>query len=357
MAASTTFLATAIGSLPHASAEKAMDIILDKIPGCPIWPQLPRLGLREQMEIQYSEGLPCVKIDEEKGRMYFDTADEDANAAAMADFYEKFMAAQESDDWSAFAVSPAFSRGIYALRDRLKAAPAKRPWLKVQTTGPLTIGLSIVDENKRAIYYNEVFRDIIIKGLAAKCRWQLNLFKEFAENLICFVDEPILSAFGSSTYVSVQRDDVIAAVSEVVEAIHGAGGLCGVHCCGNTEWPILIESGVDIINFDAYGYGQSIALYASEVDAFLKFGSYIAWGIVPTSERIMDETAESLVARYDKVVDGLGAKGVDRELVYKQSMLTPSCGTGSLSEAQAERVFDMLAQTSEALKKRMKAEG
>jgi hypothetical protein len=38
-------------------------------------------------------------------------------------------------------------------------------------------------------------------------------------------------------------------------------------------------------------------------------------------------------------------------------MLTPSCGTGSLSEAQAERVFDMLAQTSAVLKKRMKAEG
>ena len=229
-----------------------------------------------------------------------------------------------------------------------KARPESGPGSD-ETTGPLSIGLSIVDQNKRAIYY-EAFRDVIIKGLVAKCRWQLNLFREFAENLICFVDEPILSAFGSSTYVSVQRDDVIAAVSEVAEAINGAGGLCGVHCCGNTEWPILIEAGVDIINFDAYGYGDSIALYGKQVGEFLGTGGYIAWGIVPTSEKVLSETVDSLVAKYNTAVDGLAAKGIDRDLICKQSMLTPSCGTGSLTEAQAERVFELLAKTSEALK-------
>ena len=352
MSADTTFLATAIGSLPHASPEKALSIVLDKIPGCPIWPQLPKLGLREHMEIQYSEGLPCTTIDEKKGRMYFDTADEDKNAAGMADFYEKYMTAQETDDWSMFAISPLFSRGIYALLDKLKADGKKRPWLKVQTTGPLSFGLSIVDETKRAIYYNDAFRDIIIKGLCAKCRWQLNLFKEFASDMICFVDEPILSAFGSSTYVSVKREDVISAVGEMAEAIHGAGGLCGVHCCGNTEWPILIEAGVDIINFDAYGFGESIALYAKEIGEFLQEGNIIAWGIVPTSEKITGETAESLVAKYDACAAGLVAKGLDLKLIHKQSMLTPSCGTGSLSEPLAERVFDVLSKTSAALKER-----
>jgi hypothetical protein len=352
MTTNTTFMATAIGSLPHADAEKALAVVLDKIPDCPIWPQLPRLGLREQMEIQYSEGLPCAKIDEAKGRMFFDTTDENANAAGMADFYEKFMAAQESDDWSAFAISPAYSRGIYALLKKLKADGKKRPWLKVQTTGPLSIGLSIVDEKKRAIYYNEEFRDIIIKGLSAKCRWQLNLFKEFADDMICFIDEPILSAFGSSTYVSVQRDDVISAVGEVAEAIHGAGGLCGVHCCGNTEWPLLIEAGVDIINFDAYGFGESIALYANEIGEFLREGNIIAWGIVPTSEKITGETAGSLIARYDECVARLVAKKLSKELIHKQSMLTPSCGTGSLPENLAEKVFAVLAETSTALKAR-----
>ena len=73
--------------------------------------------------------------------------------------------------------------------------------MKVQTTGPCSFALTIVDENKRAIYYNEEFRDVVVKALAMKCRWQIQKFKPFAENIICFIDEPILSAFGSSTYV------------------------------------------------------------------------------------------------------------------------------------------------------------
>jgi methionine synthase II (cobalamin-independent) len=353
MAMDTKFLATAIGSLPHPSAEKAVDIVLDKIPDCPVWPQLPKLGLREQMEIQYSEALPCVEIDEAKGRMYFNTADEDRNATEMAAFYEKYMAAQESDNWSAFAISNAFSKGIYALEHELARRGLHTPWLKVQTTGPLSIGLSIVDENKRAIYYNEAFRDCIVKGLAAKCRWQIEKFKEFTDDIICFIDEPILSAFGSSTYVSVQRDEVVAAVAEVAEAIHGAGALCGVHCCGNTEWPILIDAGVDIINFDAYGFGESMALYAKEIDAFLKDDKIIAWGIVPTSDKVANESVGSLIAKYDECVERLAAKGVDKQLIHRQSMLTPSCGTGSLSEVLAEKVFDTLNKVSKELKLRL----
>ena len=75
----------------------------------------------------------------------------------------------------------------------------------MQTTGPCSFSLTIVDENKRAIYYNEEFRDMIIKALAMKCRWQIQKFQPYADKIICFIDEPILSAFGSSTYVSVKR--------------------------------------------------------------------------------------------------------------------------------------------------------
>jgi len=128
----------------------------------------------------------------------------------------------------------------------LEQSGGTRPYVKVQTTGPISFGLTIVDENKRAIYYNDEFNDVIVKALAMKCRWQIRKFRKFAQAVICFIDEPILSAFGSSTYVSVTRDDVVAKLGEVVEAVHAEGALAGVHCCGNTEWSILIDAGVDI---------------------------------------------------------------------------------------------------------------
>lgn len=345
------FLATAIGSLPHPTAEEAVTVVLKSIPESPIWPQLPKLGLKEQMEIQYSEGLPRIVLDEVKGRMFFDTADEDACANEIGAFYEKYMTAEESGDWSAFAISPEYSAGIPALVKALQSRP-KNGWLKVQTTGPISFGLSIVDEQKRAIYYNDAFRDVVVKSMIAKCKWQLSLFKPYADNMICFVDEPILSAFGSSTYVSVVREDVVTILSEMVEAIHASGALCGVHCCGNTEWPILIDAGVDIINFDAFGFGETIALYPQQVKSHLQSGKYLAWGIVPTSDKITEQTVESLVKLYDENVARLSDKGLDKGQIYNQSIITPSCGTGSMRIDLAEKVFDMLGKTAGALRAR-----
>jgi len=106
--------------------------------------------------------------------------------------------------------------------------------VKVQTVGPCTFTLTNVDQAKRALFYNEGFREMAAKALGMKCRWQIDTFKPYADRVICFLDEPILSAFGSSTYVSVQREDVVALLREVVEPIRSAGALCGVHCCGNT---------------------------------------------------------------------------------------------------------------------------
>ena len=63
MAFSPRCLATAIGSFPHKDAGAACELILKSIPEIPTWPQLPAIDFKEGMEIQYSEGLPCVTID------------------------------------------------------------------------------------------------------------------------------------------------------------------------------------------------------------------------------------------------------------------------------------------------------
>jgi methionine synthase II (cobalamin-independent) len=340
-------LATAIGSLPHADADQAVQVVLNSIPDAPIWPQLPANGLNEQMEVQYNEGIPRVVIDRQKERMYIDATGD--YSMELAEFYEKYLA----EDLEAFRITPEFSKGIFAMEAALEKVGGTRPFVKLQTTGPISFGLTIVDENKRAIYYNAEFIDVVVKALAMKCRWQIRKFGRFAQGVICFVDEPILSAFGSSTYVSVTRDDVVAKLAEVIEAIHAEGALAGVHCCGNTEWPILMDAGADIVNFDAFDYGETIALYPEAVKRHLQAGKTLAWGIVPTkSAKIQAQTAASLVAKLSGLVDNLAkAAGVDRALILRQALITPSCGTGSLPRQDAERVFETLRQTSEILRK------
>jgi methionine synthase II (cobalamin-independent) len=255
-------------------------------------------------------------------------------------------------DCSAMAISQEYSKGIYALESRLKNSGDHLPFVKVHTTGPCTFALNTVDETKRAIYYNEEFRDVIVKALAMKCRWQIQKFKPFAEAVICFIDEPILSAFGSSTYVSVKREDVVEHLREVIDAIHADNALAGIHCCGNTEWSILVDAGVDILNFDAFEFGESLTIYPDSVKTLLDRGGVIAWGIVPTSAAIREQTVEGLALRLEETMNSLVAKGVDQTRLLEQSIITPSCGTGSMEPEDAKKVFEMTAQLSAFLKKK-----
>jgi hypothetical protein len=182
-----------------------------------------------------------------------------------------------------------------------------------------------------------------------KARWQLRRFAAVCARRICFIDEPILSAFGSSTYVSVHRADVVALLREVADAIHAEGGLAGIHCCGNTEWTIPIDAGVDIVNFDAYGYGDSILLYADRVREFLRKGGVLAWGIVPTSEQIGGETAGSLADRIEDLARRL-AGDQDSGLFFRNALVTASCGTGSIPLERAEKVTRLTKAVSDLLK-------
>ncbi len=348
------FLATAIGSMPFDDPGRAVDLILSNLPEAPHWPQLPRLGLNEQMEIQFSEHMPCAVIDREKNRVYFDTSGD--YSEAFAQFYETFLLAMDPEegngDFAAVAVSPAFSRGIHALEEILRKQDMKMPFVKCQVTGPCSFALAVVDENKRAIYYNEEFRDMIVKTLAMVSRWQIRKFRPYAGQVICFIDEPILSAFGSSTYVTVHRGDVISLLTDMVDAVHAEGGIAGMHCCGNTEWSIPIDAGADIISFDAFQYGETIAMYAEAVKTHLIQGGALAWGIVPTSTSIREQTVEKLVDRLEGLMDNLASKGIEKRLIADQAMLTPSCGTGSLTTQDAKTVYDRLASISARMKEK-----
>lgn len=348
------FLATAIGSMPHTDPQKALDVVFSSVPEAPIWPQLPKRDLLEQMEIQYSEGLPRAVIDRDRGRMYFDTSGD--TSEDLATFYETYIMAMDPDegtgDCLALAIGPEHAQGLYACLERLKAIDGKLPYVKVHTTGPISFALSTVDENKRALYYNDEFRDMVVKAMAMKSRWQVQQFSPYGEQTICFIDEPILSAFGSSTYVSVRREDVVAHLTEVVEAIRMEGGIPGAHCCGNTEWSILVDAGVEIVNFDAFEYGETITMYPESVNELFARNGALAWGIVPSSAEVRNQNAEGLADKLDGLIELLASKGVDKQKILEQAIITSSCGTGSLDVADAERIFALIGETSNMLKGR-----
>jgi len=61
---------------------------------------------------------------------------------------------------------------------------------------------------------------------------------------------------------------------------------------------------------------------------------------------------ETLVAHFEKMADHLASKGVEKQMILEQAIVTPSCGTGSMEVADAEKVFQTLPLVSQALRAR-----
>jgi hypothetical protein len=166
-----------------------------------------------------------------------------------------------------------------------------------------------------------------------------------------FFDEPGLAGLGSSAFITITPEDIIACFSEVFEAVRAEKGLTGVHVCANTEWPVLFESGVDIVSYDAYSYFDKLILYADDLVEFFSRGGILATGIVPTTPEFIDlEQVDPLVAKWFEQSRQLQALGIDEKTIFQQTLITPSCGTGTVSINQARKVLEMTKGVSEKIR-------
>jgi len=331
------FLPTMIGSMPHTDPKAAVDIITHYLQDIPVWPQLPRRSCLEGMSAQFSQGLPGVKINQDKVWIEPNPSFE----SELESLYQAYL----DNDFNKFPIGAEYAAGLYELASR-NLSPLL---VKGHITGPLTYCMSIKDPSGKDILYDEVLSDAATKLLKLKATWQEHFLSNICRNTIIFVDEPAMSAYGSA-YLPLSREQVTGMFDEVFS---GISGLKGVHCCGNTDWSILMDTRVDIINFDTYAYANSLSIYTDELKAFIKRGGAVAWGIVPTDEKALkEETAASLKDRLEAAMSHFDSHGLPFAELARHSLITPACGLGLKSPEAAERAPQLLAELSALLRRK-----
>ena len=334
-------LATLIGSLPLTDHEDAGELIFGQTPEIPFWAQLT-LHKAEGMMTQFSTGLPG--LCRENGNVSVNTHSADFDEQLLQ-FYEEYMEVLDGRlDWdsSRFVLEKDSASGFFELLKRLSTRlPVEPAAVKGQITGPFTLGTGIVDQNKQAIFYDAQLRDAVVKLLAMKARWQVRRLLHFKQPVLVFFDEPGLAGFGSSGFTSISREDISVCFEEIFEAVHLEGGLVGVHVCANTDWSLVLESSADIVSFDSYGYFDRFILYSEQIKSFIETGKILAWGVVPTlnPDDIARQTINSVWELWMSQIEQIEALGIERKKVISQSLITPSCGMGSLGLDYAEKVI------------------
>jgi len=344
-----------IGSLPLDSHKKALDWIFQATPEIPLWPQLPS-DPREQMLPQFAEGIPCIREenpDKATGKIFFDVSYDGFDEEMLA-FYEDYLAVSETIENlpnSRFTTSPERAAGLYAFADRLATAKGLQA-IKGQVTGPFTMLTGIKDTRGRAGYFDDTIREMTTKGIAMKAAWQTAFLSRTGKPVLMFIDEPALAGLGSSAFISVTTDEIQEMINEVAGAVHLTGGLAGIHVCANTDWGLLLESKIDVLSFDAYGFFDRIAPLKDQLDQYLDRGGIIAWGGIPTSrdEDIKKESTPSLVGLWNRQMETITGPDRSKADILRQTIITPSCGTGSLSPELAQKVLELTRSVSQELR-------
>lgn len=332
------FQASIMGGMPRTlTVDEACTRMLDSYPEFTAVPSLTP-SLRRQLE-----KMPCLVIDTERKVMRLELSGKEKE---LVEFYEHYMAG----DLDYFAISPKYDPPLYCLAELAQKRHIQPSLVHGTFLGPYTLGLQIKAESGRPAIYDAQACDVMVKTLAMKAAWWDREVGKLFPGALPRVEfgEPGLGVF-SSAGGSGSWDTVAAAINESFESVKGQRYL---HCCDNFDWSLLMQTNCHVLNFDAYRFGNTIALYAQKLKRFLVRGSTIAWGIVPTGDATLleKETAESLAERLECILQSLIGKGVDHNLLLESSWITPSCATSTMNVPSSDKVFDLTAQVSQIMR-------
>jgi methionine synthase II (cobalamin-independent) len=323
--------ATGIGSIPHKDINAITDYIIKKCPGIPYWPQAANIDSREAMLVQYTENLPCLKLDV-NNEVIYDKTDKDKN---LLEYFEHLT----SGDYDYFEISKEFARGFYTLLDKLKKSNID--FIKGQVVGPVTLLYSIKGEDGKPILFDEIICDAIVRGLAMKGVWQAREIRKIGKEPVIFFDEPAMSGFGSA-FMPLGKDQAMTIFDKLVKTVkEHENAIIGIHCCGNSDWGMLLQTDIDIINFDSFAFADNFVLYSEAIKQFLNRGGVIAWGAVPTSDYNDSVNIDLVISKLKNAINKLASQGIEKELLIKRAIFTPACGMGQLSSEVAEKVIDL----------------
>lgn len=333
----------AIGSLPFDSVKKAIEVVKKNFKKVPFWPQMTKMNKNEDMIIQFTENMPSFFVDEKCFRY---------NKKEIENFlsdYKEITNKGLKSVLEKYGLSSDYACAFDAFLELVEKT--KPEFAKGQVTGAFTLSTTLVDEKGRYAFYNRTLREIIVKTITLKALWQIEKMKYVNPNItpIIFIDEPNLSYLGSLKFTNIRESDVVEMIKPVIDIIRQAGALSGIHCCGSCDWAIPIKSGVNMVNLNVFMFEKEIDLYLDDLKEFLENGGKIVWSVIPTLNRELLKKADlkDMVSIFDNAVKYLTKKGIDEKIIMKNSLITSSCGTGTLSDDMAEKAMRLVRELSE----------
>lgn len=300
-------IATGIGSLPHTDPAAAAEVVLRCVPDLPAAPQLPARDPREGMLAQWLGALPEVEVD----------------------ITGAVLLRGDSDELPECEFDSHAHSGLLAFLDAASALDRPPARVKVQLTGPLTLGVALEAADMPTA---RAFR----RAAEVARAWAGALESLVAtrlpdSSLVLFFDEPALVSWRRGD-ASLDREAAIDVLSGALAAVDCA---TGVHVCGDGDVALALEAGPQVLGIEV---SPDLVRDTVALARFLDGDGWIAWGAVPT-DRPVGESADPHWRRLARVWCELTRRGCDPVPLRTRGLITPACGLAGYGATQAERVL------------------
>lgn len=199
----------------------------------------------------------------------------------------------------------------------LRRRPPAHGLVKLQVTGPVTLACALERAGGNRMPARELQRLALLlaRWLAADVDGQVATLRALGFDVVLVVDEPALA-------MSALEDPVAAwaPLREVAPA-------WGLHLCCAVPWDEVEEAAPDLLSFDLMA-GTIDDRAAASLERLVAREAWIAWGVVSGHR-----TREPMRAlpRLDAALERVPEAA-------SRSLLTPSCGTGRLTQRRERRI-------------------
>ncbi len=315
---------TGIGSLPHRNARQAVEFALEAH-DVPAIPSLPRRSPAESSIAQALVGAAGVTLGQ-YGTVAIDIDRLDSTAPADTDL--------RRDNFVGFRTF------LELAGKRQYCGPVK--W---QFVGPISVGVALRRAGVDPCIAFDVALGTVrshLQSLAAAVAEALPLSPQLVILNEPFADEMMSRDFPIAPGVAI---DLLSAAMAAVEPF----ATVGVHCCGEVDIAMVLESGPRVLSLPV---SRSLIPLAGYLERFLQNDGWIAWGAVAT-EGPIGVTSNRSWHQLSTVWSELVQLGVDEQRLHQQCLLTPECGLGTHSPVVAERVCHALHDVSRRVRGRV----
>lgn len=337
------------GALPYDNIQLCKQMMLRLYENIPYLAQLPLVDKNDNINVRTFENIPCVTLKE--GKFLLPDCTNEKFITTLSKL-ENAYNSENPTDYDKYASNDTpYSNLYYEMLKRLKPE-----YTIVNLLGPFSFANMVFNKNATVLLTDRAYRKFIIQAITIKALWFVSKIKQASPETtpIILFEEDLLYKFGTLKRTSdeVTKETIVALFTKVFSKIQKAGALVAVQSMEKCNWQLVFDaSNVNIISFDAYNNPTNLHIISDSVNKFLSKGGYINWAIVPVNTEIAVKglNFDNIYNRLIDAIEGVAAKGVSADLLYKQATISVQGNMDKLPILFAEKALMLTEQVSKRL--------